>query len=505
MIDPTTGAITEFPIPSGSSQPSGITVLDGNLWFTEQATGKIGEMTPTGHFTEFTVPATSKPDQITAGSDGNLWFTDSDSNEIWRFSPGTGTFSHFSVPTANSFPVGITDGPDGNIYFTEYNVSQIGMINPTTTQVTEYSIPTSGSQPYGVTAGPNGTVWFTEYGASKVGVATLTHIAVTSQPPGTVTAGTGFVLTISDVYDSGVVDQTYTGSVTINLATGPGGTTLGGTLTANFVNGAATFSGLTLTKAASGYSISATSSTGLPSVTSSSFNVAAAAASQLAIISQPPGTLTDGQQFGLQVGAFDSFGNTATSFSGSVNIALANNPGGSTLGGSAMGTASQGMVTFSGLSLNNAGNGYTITVSSVGLPTITTNAFQVTAPPPPPPPTIVSEQVVLRRKTNKKGKPIGKATLVGFQLNFNTAMNPGTAGSAANYQLNMITTKKVKKKIQQVLKPVGFQVSYNAGNNSVQLTLIGKQTFPKGGRVTVLASPTGGVSQRPGCLPGWKQ
>lgn len=102
--------------------------------------------------------------------------------------------------------------------------------------------------------------------------------------------------------------------------------------------------------------------------------------------------------------------------------------------------------------------------------------------------------MVLRRKTNKKGKPIGKATLVGFQLNFNTAMNPGTAGVAANYQLNMITTKKVHKKIQQVLKPVGFQVSYNAGNNSVQLTLIGKQTFPKGGKVTVLASPTGGVS-----------
>lgn len=161
------------------------------------------------------------------------------------------------------------------------------------------------------------------------------------------------------------------------------------------------------------------------------------------------------------------------------------------------------MVTFSGLSLNNAGNGYTITVSSAGLPAITTNAFQVTVPPPPPPPTIVSEQVVLKRKTNKKGKPIGKATLVGFQLNFNTAMNPGTTGSAANYQLNMITTKKVKKKIQQVLKPVQFQVSYNAGNNSVQLTLIGKQTFPKGGRVTVLASPTGGVSM-PG-VPSWME
>jgi len=39
----TSGTITEFTIPTGSSQPNGITVgPDGNLWFTEGASGKIG-------------------------------------------------------------------------------------------------------------------------------------------------------------------------------------------------------------------------------------------------------------------------------------------------------------------------------------------------------------------------------------------------------------------------------------------------------------------------------
>jgi len=487
-INVTTHIISQFPIPTGGSEPTGLTVgPNGNLWFTEEATNKIGEINPTTHvFSEFTIPGASTPDRITTGSDGSLWFTDFGLNEIWRYSPSTGVFSNFSVPTANSGPVGITAGPDGNIYFTQQNSDQIGMINPTSGQFSVYTVPTAGAQPYAMTVGPNGTIWFTEFASSKVGVLTLdTHLAVTSQPPGTLTAGAGFGLTVSDVYDSGVVDQSGTGSVAIGLASNPTGAALGGTLTSTLVNGVATFSGVTLTTAANGYAVSATSN-GLAPASSSGFNVTAAAPSQLAIIAQPPGSITQGSGISLQVGAFDQYGNLATSFSGTVTIALGSDPGGSTLGGSLAATASQGVVTFSGLSLNNAGGGYTIKVASTGLTGTTTNSFQVTAPPP----TIVSQQVVLHRKTNKKGKPVGKATLVGFQLNFSVAMNPGTAGNSGNYQLNLITTKKVKRKIVQVLKPIQFQASYNATNNSVNIMLIGKQTFPKGGQLSVFGGVT---------------
>jgi streptogramin lyase len=486
-INVTTHAITEFAIPTSGSKPTGITVgPNGNLWFTEETTNKIGEINPTtGAISEFTITGSATPLQITTGSDGSLWFTDFASNEIWRYTPSTGAFSNFLVPTANSGPVGITAGPDGNIYFTEQSSDQIGMIDPTSSQFSGYTVPTAGAQPYAITAGPNGTIWFTEFASSKVGVLTLdTHLAVTSQPPGTLSAGAGFGLTVSDVYDSGVVDQSGTGSVAITLASNPGSTALGGTLTATLANGVATFSGLTLTKAGNGYSVSATSD-GLASASSNTFNVTAAAPSQLAIIAQPPGSITQGNGISFQVGAFDQFGNLATSFSGTVTIALASGPGGSTLGGSLTATASQGVATFSGLSLNNAGGGYSITVVSWGLKGTRTNSFQVTAPP-----TIVSQQVVMERKTNKKGKPVGKATLVGFQLDFSVAMNPGTAGNSGNYQLNLITTKKVKRKIVQVLKPIQFQASYNATNNSVGIMLIGKQTFPKGGQLTVFGGVT---------------
>ena len=49
--------VTEFVVPTTASDISSITAgPDGNLWFTEFDTNKIGRITPAGVFTEFVVP-----------------------------------------------------------------------------------------------------------------------------------------------------------------------------------------------------------------------------------------------------------------------------------------------------------------------------------------------------------------------------------------------------------------------------------------------------------------
>ena len=63
---------------------------------------------------------------------------------------------------------------------------------------------------------------------------------------------------------------------------------------------------------------------------------------------QPPASVTAGSAFGLTVEAEDSSGNLVSSFNGTVTVALANNPGGATLGGTLTATASNGVATFSG-------------------------------------------------------------------------------------------------------------------------------------------------------------
>ena len=91
------------------------------------------------------------------------------------------------------------------------------------------------------------------------------------------------------------------------------------------------------------------------------------ATTSLVVTQQPPASVTAGSGFGLTVQAEDSSGNLITSFNGTVTVALANNPGGATLGGTLTVTASGGVATFSGLTLNKAASGYTLVVTSSGL------------------------------------------------------------------------------------------------------------------------------------------
>jgi hypothetical protein len=116
----------------------------------------------------------------------------------------------------------------------------------------------------------------------------------------------------------------------------------------------------------------------------------------------------------------------------------------------------------------------------------------------PLPPTVVREEALTMQKTNKKGKKVGKPVVVGFELDYSTAMNSATAGLAANYQVTSTTTKRVKKKRVTLLQPVAFRAAYDASRNAVTLTLMGKQTFAQGGQITVIATPPGGVSSTTG-------
>ena len=138
------------------------------------------------------------------------------------------------------------------------------------------------------------------------------------------------------------------------------------------------------------------------------------------------------------------------------------------------------------------------------------NFTTAAAPQPPPPAEIQRATVVFRQATNRKGKPVGKPTLAGFQFTFNTVMNGATAGNRANYMLGTYVQviKRVGRKMVRVLqlKPVSFTVIFQSSNsaqqpsNSVTLLLTGKQTFPRGGQITL--SGTGISSAAGGLLDG---
>jgi streptogramin lyase len=160
------GQVTQFPF---NGYPWDITVgPDGNLWFTEaEPSAKIGRITTTGVRTQFLIPSPGWSMGITSGSDGNLWFTEVLPGRIGRMSPA-GNLTQFSLPTASGLPNAITVGADGNLWFTEQNSNQIGRMTPDGV-VTEFAVPTPSAGLADITAGPDGNLWFTEEHANKIG------------------------------------------------------------------------------------------------------------------------------------------------------------------------------------------------------------------------------------------------------------------------------------------------------------------------------------------------
>jgi streptogramin lyase/pimeloyl-ACP methyl ester carboxylesterase len=181
--------IAEFTVPTANSSPWGIASgPDGNLWFTEYGSNKIGRITTTGVITEFAPTASSSPWGIASGPDGNLWFTET-GNEIGRITT-TGVITEFTIPTASGIPWGIASGPDGNFWFTEYFGNKIGRIT-TTGVITEFTIPTASSSPWGIASGPDGNLWFTEYDSNKIGRITTTGVITEFTLPTTSNGPTG--------------------------------------------------------------------------------------------------------------------------------------------------------------------------------------------------------------------------------------------------------------------------------------------------------------------------
>jgi probable HAF family extracellular repeat protein len=163
-------------------------------------------------------------------------------------------------------------------------------------------------------------------------------------------------------------------SVTLKIAAGSG--TLGGTFTVAAVKGIATFSNLVITKAATGYELSAGDGSDT-SATSNSFNVTPAAASKLVFTTQPVGT-TAGKNLSpvVAVSIEDSFGNVITTNTSKVALATKTGPG--TIFGTAGVNAIAGVATFNAVNFHTIGT-YTINATDMGLTSAISGSLAIKA------------------------------------------------------------------------------------------------------------------------------
>ncbi len=129
-LNTTTNTVDEeFPAGGTVSNPTAIILgLDGALWFTENnpAGPKLGRLTSTGVLNEYPLAGAKSATGLALDLAGNMEVLDPANNAVGRFDPNSLGYTEFSITSANSGAAGIALGPDGKMYFTETTSNQIG-------------------------------------------------------------------------------------------------------------------------------------------------------------------------------------------------------------------------------------------------------------------------------------------------------------------------------------------------------------------------------------------
>src|SRR6185437_4543848 len=246
--------------------------------------------------------------------------------------------------------------------------------------------------------------------ASGVATGSFTSTAAESETVSATVNGTVSVIqTATVVVQAGTVSGTFsTLAVTSPITASSGASQSTITVTAKDASGnpiagatvvlAATGTGNTLTQpagvtSASGVATGTLSSTVAESKTVSatinavavtqtgSVVVSPAAAANLNFVVQPSSaTATVAIAPAIQVEVRDAFNNRVTTATNQITLAIGTNPASGVLSGTVTNVSpASGVATFSDVSINKAGPGYTLSATSTGLTTATSSTFNITA------------------------------------------------------------------------------------------------------------------------------
>jgi hypothetical protein len=210
--------------------------------------------------------------------------------------------------------------------------------------------------------------------ASKVGFI---------QQPTTTTAGLPFSPTITVAVQDALGNTVTTSSASVTLQFSGAGT-FGGSfdgassVVVPAVNGVATYTGLKVKKANTGYLLLAFTGF-LTSATSNSFNIDKAPVSLLSFSTQPSSSITAGTAFSVTVQTQDSVGNLYTDPAAAVTLSLTGGTAGAALSGTKTVSPVSGVAAFTNLSVDKSGTLYQLNASASGFPTNLSTTFAIVA------------------------------------------------------------------------------------------------------------------------------
>jgi virginiamycin B lyase len=189
------GGFQVFPVPTPSAGLGRIaTAPNGDMWFVEKATNKLGRITPSGAFTEVGMdPVLGALNDLDVDASGNIWLAFA--RGVARMHPsdlttgvsyetparfvrevrvgptatwGAGSTANPGVVriagggwTAEPAPAcaeALGRGRDGLMWCADFD--RLIQVNEGGTSGVTYPLPAGATYPYSIAAGPNGKIWF---------------------------------------------------------------------------------------------------------------------------------------------------------------------------------------------------------------------------------------------------------------------------------------------------------------------------------------------------------
>ncbi|MBK8987163.1 MAG: hypothetical protein IPM39_13970 [Chloroflexi bacterium] len=149
VTDTLTYGYTFYTIPTANSDPYQLASDGSNIWFTQRAGNKIGKLVmATGVFTEYPIPTgDSAPTGITIAPDGLVWFVQRTGNKVAKLDPDTGQITEYAYTRPNANLEDIAAAPNGTmVWFTAPAVQKLASftISSETFDDTSTSDPVAG-------------------------------------------------------------------------------------------------------------------------------------------------------------------------------------------------------------------------------------------------------------------------------------------------------------------------------------------------------------------------
>lgn len=184
-------AFREWVVPTlGQRSRDPIEAADGAIWWAGQWANLIGRIDPaTGAMTEYPLPTGAMPHSVTLDAAGAVWYTGNKNATLGRLDPANGEITVYDMPdpAARDPHTAIFDA-DGILWFTLQRSNMIGRLDPKTGEVRLVTAPRPGSRPYGIKIDAEGRPWVACNGANcllKVDPATMALTAVALPIPET--------------------------------------------------------------------------------------------------------------------------------------------------------------------------------------------------------------------------------------------------------------------------------------------------------------------------------